>query len=81
MKTLITFFVSLAALLVSAIFTSGQMPDVALVFASLFSASLATWTVQQYDRKFLPLTRTRPLRLLLDIDRSDNAPDSRRLAA
>lgn len=81
MKTFIIFSLSLAAILVGAIFTGGQQPDAVLLLAGIFAASLTAWTARQYDREFLPLTRARPLRLPLQNIRREQAPPSHRIAA
>ena len=81
MKTFIIFFLSLAAILVGAIFTGGQQPDAVLLFAGIFAASLAAWTARQYHRKFHPLTTARPLRLPLQNIHREKAPPSHRIAA
>ena len=65
MKTFLQFIFALTALLVGAFLTNGQLPDAALVIASAVSASLAAWTLQQYERKFIPLTRVSRWRLRL----------------
>jgi len=65
MKTLFQFIVALTALLVGAFFTNGRIPGVALVLASAVAASLMAWTLQQYERKFTPLTRISRWRLRL----------------
>ena len=81
MKTLIHFLLTLVALLVGANLINGQLPGVVLVFAGVFAASLTVWTKRQYDRKFLPLARTRPLRLPQVHTRRDQPAPPRRLAA
>lgn len=81
MKTFILFLLALSALLVVAIFTTGRIPDAALSLASAFSASLAAWTLRQYDRKFHPLVRSRLLRPTLGNIRREPPASPRRLAA
>ena len=81
MKTLLTFFFVLTATLAGAILTTGLIPDAAMIFASGFTATLAAWTLQQYDRKFYPLTRARLVHPTLgDTRREATAPPHRRAA-
>ena len=81
MKTLLLFFFALSASLAGAILTTGRIPDAALVFASAFVATLATWTLRQYDRKYYPLTRARLLRPTLGDARRETPAPPRRVAA
>lgn len=82
MKTLVIFFLTFFALLASAALFGGILPDVALVFASAFTAGLTAWTGHQYGRKFPPLTaRARLLRLPMGGTRRNLPAPPRRLAA
>ena len=81
MKTFILFFLTLGALLAGAILIGGQHPGFALVFASVFTAGLAGWTGQLYEKKFLPLTREQPLRVPLRNARREPPAPPHRLAA
>ena len=63
MKTLLIFFLTLAALLAGVINLGRQIPDAAIILANAIAASLTAWTVKQYERKFPPLTRVQPLHL------------------
>jgi len=65
MKTFLQFLFALTALLAGAFLTNGRIPDAALVIASAVSASLTAWTLQQYERKFVPLTPPSRWRLRL----------------
>ena len=81
MKTVITFLLSLTIILTGVIVIDGQTPDVVLIVASIFAASLAAWTMRQYERKYFPLTAERPLHLPLVTTHRANPPPARRLAA
>ena len=81
MKIFATFLLSLAAILAGAILVSRARPDATLIFASLFTAGLATWTSQQYARKFHPLTATQPVRLPIGPVRGEKPPPEQRAAA
>ena len=81
MKTLLTFFFVLTATQAGAILTTGLIPDAAMIFASALAATLAAWTLQQYDRKFYPLTHTRLLRPTLGDARRETTAPPRRQAA
>jgi hypothetical protein len=81
MKTLLLFLFALSASLAGASFTTGRIPDAALIFASVFSATLTAWTLQQYDRQYFPLTRERLLRPTLSDTRRETTARPRRLAA
>ena len=81
MKTLLLFLFALSVSLTGATLTTGRTPDAALVFASIFSATLTAWTLRQYDRKYYPLTRARLVRPASgDVRRKTPAPP-RRVAA
>jgi positive regulator of sigma E activity len=75
MKSLLIFFLTLAALLAGVIILGRQIPDAAIVLANSIAASLTAWTARQYDRKFPPLTRVQPLHLpVRDARRKPPAP-------
>ena len=78
MKTFLQFIFALIALLAGAFLMTDQIPDAVLVFASAISASLAAWTLRQYERTYNPLTRVSPWRLrLVDARREPPAPPLR----
>ena len=81
MNTYLTFSFVFVALLEAATYTSAQLPDVALILACFFSAVLVTWSVRQYDRKFLPLSREKPFHLPLPGIPPDSISTNHRLAA
>ena len=81
MKTLLLFLFALGTSLAGAKLTTGRNPDAALIFASAYSATLVAWTLRQYDRKYLALTRERLLRPTLSDTRHEANARPRRLAA
>jgi len=81
MKTFLQFIITLTSLLVGAFFTNDRTPDAALVVAGIVAASLTAWTLQQYQRRFAPLTRFSRLRLRLVDARHEPPARPLRLAA
>lgn len=81
MKTLLLFLFPFAGLLAASFLATHQIPDAALVFASMFAAALTSWTLRQYDRALPALPLSRPLRLPLPARKETPAAPPQRLAA
>lgn len=70
-----------ATLLGFASVVSGRPFDAADFIAILFTTGLVAWTIAQYSRETLPLTRVAPIRLTAPLAVRAAAPVASRLAA